>query len=817
MEHSGSGDNIGRDKHEHYHYPKHNTPNQLTTHLGEFPNFKGRKDETKELKKLLNEKKAVVVHGIGGIGKSSFVSSYLDTYKNEFLHYGFINWTDNIKLNIYNDLQVNMKLDSYNDIDKNFDEVIRKLRNLKGKKLLIIDRIEEKEINYREEEKSIKNILTLIDNDYKVIFSSRFKIKFVTPYLLKVLSLEDAREVFLTYYKTDEINKVDKILEYLDYHSFFVKLVSETLELTNCGIDIIIQKFIEGELSQIEFIDEYTMDTISFNKNLKTLFNMQKINQDALFLLKQFSILPSMGIELSLLKNILPKDELLENRLKVLATQGWLIADKNNYKLHQIIIEYIHIEERPLFEDIEIIIDFFIEVIDDSTENSLKNKEYAVFFTTLCNFFNKNIENKKVYKLFLYAGKFFVDLGALKKAELLLLTILKEVKRFSIDKQDYSLYHNLGILYELMGKYEIANKYTNQALSSIDSNDGENIFEVIGIKSKIAKMYQIQGKYKLSEELYLQIIEFLNKIHLAVLFEILEKVKWSTVPNSSILQDNIYYFNDFFKNSIDEIIEKFDLYHGIGILYQSMSEYELSESCLLKSLKIRRSELNQDSLRISKICNTLGHFYYTIQSFKESEKFHLEAVSIREEVLGKEHPETSTSYNNLGLLYMISDSSKALKYFSKSLKIREEKLGRNHPRTATVQQNLGDLYLMVKHDYVKALSFFKKALKIKIDKLSEIHPEVSFLYRSIAMSYFSNNQYKDAKKNINKSINIQKETLSLEHPEYLVTQEMYQMITNKKSSNLLPISKNHSKKVGRNEKCSCESGKKYKKCCGKNS
>jgi len=93
--------------------PKYKIPNKLTTNLGEAPKFKGRKKETQGLIKSLNKHKAVVVHGIGGIGKSSFVSAYLNTHENEFKYYGFINWTDDIKLNFFNSLQVNIKLEDY--------------------------------------------------------------------------------------------------------------------------------------------------------------------------------------------------------------------------------------------------------------------------------------------------------------------------------------------------------------------------------------------------------------------------------------------------------------------------------------------------------------------------------------------------------------------------------------------------------------------------------------------------------------------------------------------------------------------------------
>jgi hypothetical protein len=365
--------------------PKYIVPNKLTTSLGEFPNFRGRKKECIELTRKLNEHKAVVVHGIGGIGKSSFVSAYLDIHKNEFKYYGFINWGSDIKLNFFDSLQVNMKLEEYEDRDKNFDEIIKKLRDLDGKKLLIIDKKEK--IDYREEEKVIKNILTLVEDDYKIIFISRLKIGNITPYYLRPLSKKDAKKIFLTHYPTSEVNKVYKILEYVDYHALFVKLIAKTLQTTDFNMESIIQKFEDdkGEFSKIKFIDKYTMDTVSFNQNLKVLFDMQKINKDGLLLLKQFSALPSITIEFSYLKNILNKDELLKNRLNVLATHGWLILDNESYKLHQIIKEYIISKYLPKFNEIESIFNYYfisLEKISDS-QIAIKNKENYIYYDNL--------------------------------------------------------------------------------------------------------------------------------------------------------------------------------------------------------------------------------------------------------------------------------------------------------------------------------------------------------------------------------------------------------------------------------------------------
>ncbi len=100
---------------------------------------------------------------------------------------------------------------------------------------------------------------------------------------------------------------VEQIVKYLDYHALFIELLAKTIKNEGYSLDKIIEKFEKGELSQIEFIDEEQGDEISFNQNLKELFDMQKrtLKDKYILLLKQLSTLPSIDIELSFLERVL--------------------------------------------------------------------------------------------------------------------------------------------------------------------------------------------------------------------------------------------------------------------------------------------------------------------------------------------------------------------------------------------------------------------------------------------------------------------------------------------------------------------------------
>jgi len=63
-------------------------------------------------------------------------------------------------------------------------------------------------------------------------------------------------------------------------------------------------------------------------------------------------------------------------------------------------------------------------------------------------------------------------------------------------------------------------------------------------------------------------------------------------------------------------------------------------------------------------------------------KYFFKSLEIKEATLGKNHPDTASSYNSIGIVYKNQGKyDEALKYYFKSLEIQEATLGKNHPHT----------------------------------------------------------------------------------------------------------------------------------------
>jgi len=227
----------------------HIVPKNFTDSIGlaQNINFVGRKKELQMVEKLLNQNSILLLlSSIRGVGRSTLVSYYLNLKKDNFDYYGFLNCNEGIKLSFISAFTVSLDIKS-EKIDDKFTEIISKLQNLKGKKLLVVDDIKEMDMQLTE----MNTLMTLKNRGFHILFTSVGTKEYLPQYFLDIMNIEDARELFLQYYPTNELDKVDKILEYLDYHTLSIVSVSKTLnkQRDRLSLDIVIEKFDNGELS----------------------------------------------------------------------------------------------------------------------------------------------------------------------------------------------------------------------------------------------------------------------------------------------------------------------------------------------------------------------------------------------------------------------------------------------------------------------------------------------------------------------------------------------------------------------------------------
>lgn len=130
--------------------------------------------------------------------------------------------------------------------------------------------------------------------------------------------------------------------------------------------------------------------------------------------------------------------------------------------------------------------------------------------------------------------------------------------------------------------------------------------------------------------------------------------------------------------------------------------------------------------------------------------------------MGEEHPNTGSSYNNLGTVHFTEGQiEKAQDYYTKALHIYVTKLGANHPNTATIYSNLGHIYNM-KKEYNQALEFYKKDLDVNMLILGN-HIHTCFSHSYVSEIFYKLKQYSNAVEHCEKALKIAIDKFGLTH------------------------------------------------------
>lgn len=173
------------------------------------------------------------------------------------------------------------------------------------------------------------------------------------------------------------------------------------------------------------------------------------------------------------------------------------------------------------------------------------------------------------------------------------------------------------------------------------------------------------------------------------------------------------------------------------------------------------------------LCNVLGRHLWIVGNMLEAQTYWERALVIREKVLGPEHPQTTDSLNNLGVLLHaqenLSDDPQvklweALLYYQKALSIREKVLGEEHPHTAQSLNHIGAL-LRDQGEFARSRPYIERALAIRGKVLGPEHPDTAYSLADLGSLLLAQGNLTDAKPYIERSLSIREKCLGPEHPD----------------------------------------------------
>ena len=239
-----------------------------------------------------------------------------------------------------------------------------------------------------------------------------------------------------------------------------------------------------------------------------------------------------------------------------------------------------------------------------------------------------------------------------------------------------------------------------------------------------------------------------------------------SIDDRIVKVENIYSKTMELAKECDYETEKYEelLFEYADFLYK-YAKYDKALELEKQLLQIREKLYGLEHPDTATSYNNIGVVYDDKGDYDTALECYLKALAIREKVLGLEHPDTATSYNNIGSVYFDQgDYDTALEYYFKDLAICEKVLGLEHPDTAASYKGMGVVYYG-RGDYSKALEYYLKALSIEEKVLGLEHPSTAASYNNIGNVYDDKGDCDTALEYCFKALSILEKVLGLEHPD----------------------------------------------------
>jgi tetratricopeptide (TPR) repeat protein len=492
----------------------------------------GREEDLQNLYKTLHDSQRVVLMtGMGGIGKTTTAIAYANRYKKEYRYIVWIEQSDDLAT----DLSTNTRLLNYlglqplDNAEATTHLVLETLHQLPGKSLLIID-------NATEEVSRFKKELPQSPN-WQVLITSRQELSFATILPLDFLSPNHALEFFFSHYKWERDEQLaHQVIRMVDYHTLTIEILAKTAQRRRLKLQVLINLLEKRGIAiarKVDFSVGHSREEkiAQLFPYLKAVFAIDgSISDDEIWLLKQFTALPSIFIRLEFLTRLLQVDaeeketeyDDLTATLDSLKGKGWLIYDEEQdaFKMHRIVQEVMLDHLQPGFEDLKRLVQGVSEqlVIDDDKDNPVEKFPLLTFGDRIDQLLPETIAEAD-FAYFLDAlGYVYKHYGNYTRSRDLRERSLAIYTSLSGEESNVAtIQSNLALIYQDLGRYEAAAELMQQALDSSLANFGEKHSNTAVIRSNLAGIYKQQGKIPeaklLSQQAYDTYLALLGSDH----------------------------------------------------------------------------------------------------------------------------------------------------------------------------------------------------------------------------------------------------------------------------------------------------------------
>ncbi|KAN0085501.1 HET domain containing protein [Elaphomyces granulatus] len=251
------------------------------------------------------------------------------------------------------------------------------------------------------------------------------------------------------------------------------------------------------------------------------------------------------------------------------------------------------------------------------------------------------------------------------------------------DGMEWALY-NLGRIYMDQGKLDEAEKMYQRALQGYEKAWGPDHISTLNTINNLGLLYMEQGKLDEAEKMYQPALQGYEK---------------ALGPGHTSTLNTV---------------------NNLGSLYTDQGKLDEAEKMYQRALQGKEKAWGPDHTSTLSTVHNLANIYLDQGNLDEAEKMYQRALQGYEKALGPDHTSTLSTVNNLGALY--TDQGKlneAEKMYQRALQGKEKAWGPDHTSTLSTVNNLANLYVgqgnldEAKKMYQRALQGFETALGLE--------------------------------------------------------------------------------------------------------
>jgi len=668
-----------------------------------------------------------LVHGIGGIGKTTAAAAYAH-HPEYSIDYEAICWLEVVQ-DLPRAFASAVALQRFLGVEAQVKQIlltpqpdpeiprevyalmdmVDALLHCPQRLLILLD-------NANEEQELRRYILKLKDAPHvRILITSRADCDDLNPIAVEALPPDEAATLFRQHYGDErkpgepESPEVYDLIASFDHHTLLVEMLGKIGREAGYALPELLRHVRELTLReekwQIQVGTGQSGRTHRMNKQtLKTylahLFReIKTLSEDDTGLLRRICVLPNRSYSTEQLAQLLAREGdavfALRKQLAALDQRGIPIRDaeqRGGWRLHPLFREFCLDQLGPFTaENLKPLVDVVgkMIVIGNETQN-----------------WQQQIDNR-----------FFGE------------ELLQHLEADEVGWQSY-LQNQLSLCYTALGRYVEARDLLEAALASALINFGAEHPNVAVSQSNLANVYSNLGQYERARDL----------LEAALASDL--KNFGAEHPKVAVSQSNL------------------------ANVYRNLGQYEKARDLLEVALASALKNFGAEHPTVAVRQSNLANVYSDLGQYERARDLLEAALASDLKNFGAEHPNVAVRQSNLANVYSnLGQYEKARDLLEAALASALKNFGAEHPKVAVRQSNLGNVYSNL-GQYERARDLLEVALASALKNFGAEHPKVAVDRNNLAHVYHAEGNYQAAIEQFQEALRIVEKTLGRDHPYY---------------------------------------------------